>query len=181
MGVLTHFVKTRISFWGATIRYIFKVPYENILVDIISKKLNFLKLTISCWILKRLHSRPPSHSVSRWPCYSSEPFLIYAVRLHECGSKLILWKAKPVFECMVASLYKGHAVESIRHFWKEESISCNSDAPSVVKTYSNKINSILVTWIYRVSIKSLYNLKKLLKNEMMRYRNEVCFMLINIS
>jgi len=34
---------------------------------------------------------------------------------------------------------------------------------------------------YRVSIKSLYNLKKLLKNEMMRYRNEVCFMLINIS
>jgi len=34
---------------------------------------------------------------------------------------------------------------------------------------------------YRVSIKSLYNLKKLLKNEMMKYRNEVCFMLINIS
>ena len=34
---------------------------------------------------------------------------------------------------------------------------------------------------YRVSIKSLYNLKKLLKSEMMRYRNEVCFMLISIS
>jgi len=37
------------------------------------------------------------------------------------------------------------------------------------------------TEFYRVSIKCLYNLKKLLKNEMMRYRNEVCFMLINIS
>ena len=35
--------------------------------------------------------------------------------------------------------------------------------------------------IYRVSIKSLYNLKKLLQSEMMRYRNEVCFMLICIS
>jgi len=34
---------------------------------------------------------------------------------------------------------------------------------------------------YRVSIKSLYNLKKLLKSEMMRYRNEVCLMLISIS
>ena len=37
------------------------------------------------------------------------------------------------------------------------------------------------TKIYRVSIKSLYNLKKLLKSEIMRYRNEVCFMLISIS
>ena len=36
-------------------------------------------------------------------------------------------------------------------------------------------------WQCRVSIKSLYNLKKLLKSEMMRYRNEVCFMLISIS
>jgi len=35
--------------------------------------------------------------------------------------------------------------------------------------------------IYRVSIKSLYNLKKLSKSEMMRYRNEVCFMLTSIS
>ena len=38
-----------------------------------------------------------------------------------------------------------------------------------------------ISLIYRVSIKSLYNLKKLLKSEMMRYRNEVCFMLISIS
>ena len=37
------------------------------------------------------------------------------------------------------------------------------------------------TEIYWVSIKSLYNLKKLLKSEMMRYRNDVCFMLICIS
>ena len=35
--------------------------------------------------------------------------------------------------------------------------------------------------IYRVSIKSLYNLKKLLQSEMMRYRNEGCFLLISIS
>ena len=33
----------------------------------------------------------------------------------------------------------------------------------------------------RVSIRFLYNLKKLLKSEMMRYRNEICFMLIFIS
>jgi len=40
---------------------------------------------------------------------------------------------------------------------------------------------LFVSQMYRVSIKSLYNLKKLLKSEMMRYRNEVCFMLISIS
>ena len=47
----------------------------------------------------------------------------------------------------------------------------------------NKVFTVqkTVEELYRVSIKSLYNLKKLLKNEMMRYRNEVCFMLINIS
>ena len=36
-------------------------------------------------------------------------------------------------------------------------------------------------WIYRVSIKSLYNLKELLQSKMMRYRNEGCFTLISIS
>ena len=40
---------------------------------------------------------------------------------------------------------------------------------------------LTISLIYRVSIKSLYNLKKLLKSEIMRYRNEVCFMLISIS
>ena len=30
-------------------------------------------------------------------------------------------------------------------------------------------------WIYRVSIKSIYNLKELLQSKMMRYRNEGCF------
>ena len=35
--------------------------------------------------------------------------------------------------------------------------------------------------MYRVSIKSLYNLKKLLQSEMMRYRNESRFILISIS
>ena len=40
---------------------------------------------------------------------------------------------------------------------------------------------MFITALYRVSIKSLYNLKKLLQSEMMRYRNEGCFMLISIS
>ena len=35
--------------------------------------------------------------------------------------------------------------------------------------------------IYRVSIKSLYNLKRLLQSIWMRYRNKGCFMLISIS
>ena len=39
----------------------------------------------------------------------------------------------------------------------------------------------IVYVLYRMSIKSLYNLKKLLQREMMRYRNEGCFMLISIS
>ena len=34
---------------------------------------------------------------------------------------------------------------------------------------------------YRVSIKSLYNFKELLQRQMMRQRNEGCFMLISIS
>ena len=34
---------------------------------------------------------------------------------------------------------------------------------------------------YRVSMKSFYNLKKVLQSEMIRYRNEGCFMLISIS
>jgi len=51
----------------------------------------------------------------------------------------------------------------------------------VSKTRYIMMQAAASTTLYRVSIKSLYNLKKLLQNEMMRYRNEVCFMLINIS
>jgi len=40
---------------------------------------------------------------------------------------------------------------------------------------------LTVRVVQGVHKKSLYNLKKLLKSEMMRYRNEVCFMLISIS
>ena len=49
----------------------------------------------------------------------------------------------------------------------------------VVIVKRNVFASIKVTK-YRVSIKSLYNLKKLLQSIMMRYRNESCFMLISI-
>ena len=43
------------------------------------------------------------------------------------------------------------------------------------------ILTYIYIYMYRVSIKSLYNLKKLLQSKMMRYRNEGCFMLISIS
>ena len=43
------------------------------------------------------------------------------------------------------------------------------------------LNSVYNMHQYWVSIKSLYNLKKLLQSEMMKYRNEGCFMLIGIS
>ena len=65
------------------------------------------------------------------------------------------------FERLIATLgYKPNVI-GITETW--ESTSCQ------------------VTLKYRVSIKSLYNLKKLLQSEMMRYRNEGCFMLISIS
>ena len=69
----------------------------------------------------------------------------------------------------------------------DNSASKIASTPYFDVTTSKEINDVghfIVKFrylIYRVSIKSLYNLKKLLKSEMMRYRNEVCFMLISIS
>ena len=83
---------------------------------------------------------------------------------------------------MPENIKKPHYLKLDFDRWKSESddedVEENPNEAQIVRNISC-IKDLKID--QKVSIKSLYNLKKLLQSEMMRYCNEGCFMLISIS